>query len=323
MADDQVVSTALAIANSLPPVVKQNLMTSVSALFGAIIDVPTAWFEGKASTIRAKAAADRASIQSLGQQTDLAISHDPGLAERAKAAFLNRQFRSQINRETIAEKTALALQENPPPEDTTSHIDPDWLDLFSRISETKSNEAIQTYFARLLAGEIRKPGTVSPSTIEVLARITPDTAKKFETLCGVTCSIFDISLQSDPLAAVITAPFGPPGNNALAPFGLSYPVLLELQESGIVATELNSRWHPPAAALSKVVIRYGERTFRFEPQSLDDADQRLAIQMLLLTRAGRELRHFVTPSHNTEYFKALSSWLPDHLGPHGIRTFIE
>jgi Protein of unknown function (DUF2806) len=56
--------------------------------------------------------------------------------------------------------------------DASSDIEDDWLNLFARLAEDKSSEELQRLFGRILAGEIRKPGSFSLRTIQLMATIS-------------------------------------------------------------------------------------------------------------------------------------------------------
>lgn len=64
-------------------------------------------------------------------------------------------------------------------------ISTDWLNYFSDIAAQKSDPDMQRLMGRILAGEIRKPGSFSPMTINVLSTLTPAVAQKFEQLCSI------------------------------------------------------------------------------------------------------------------------------------------
>ena len=48
---------------------------------------------------------------------------------------------------------------------------------FERLAEDATSEDIQNMFGRILAGEIRKPGSFSPSTLHFVSMLEPDVAE--------------------------------------------------------------------------------------------------------------------------------------------------
>ena len=84
--------------------------------------------------------------------------------------------------ETIAVLALEDLRETagalPPPR--TEAADEDWLNVFSRYAEDASSERLQQLFAKVLAGEIRKPGSFSLSTMRFIAELDRETAAAFK-----------------------------------------------------------------------------------------------------------------------------------------------
>ena len=56
--------------------------------------------------------------------------------------------------------------------DAKSEIDDDWLNHFARIAEDKSSEQLQILFGRILAGEIKRPGSFAIRTIQLMATMS-------------------------------------------------------------------------------------------------------------------------------------------------------
>src|SRR5260370_29383469 len=76
------------------------------------------------------------------------------------------------NKEAIARSAIEELRNDPGAADAPSEIEDDWLNLFARFAEDKSSEELQALFGRILAGEIRKPGSFSLRTIQLMATIS-------------------------------------------------------------------------------------------------------------------------------------------------------
>ena len=56
-----------------------------------------------------------------------------------------------------------------PPHDAEAELDEDWLNVTERFAEDASTEQMQNIWGRVLAGEIRKPGIYSISTLNFLS----------------------------------------------------------------------------------------------------------------------------------------------------------
>ena len=104
--------------------------------------------------------------------------------ERAKNKInLDGLFRTEEQRrkfENRAAATKAALEDvvaTPTTADAQAEIDDDWLNFFVRISEDKSSEELQQLFGRILSGEIRRPGSFSLRTVQLMSTISKQDAE--------------------------------------------------------------------------------------------------------------------------------------------------
>ena len=67
---------------------------------------------------------------------------------------------------------------------TDNPYEDDWLSTFENESCHKSSEDMQERFARVLAGEIKEPGTFSIRAIKMLGQINQETASAFRVFCS-------------------------------------------------------------------------------------------------------------------------------------------
>jgi hypothetical protein len=68
-------------------------------------------------------------------------------------------------------------------------MDDDWVAHFFDSSRHVSAEEMQSLWARVLAGEANKPGTVSRRSVSLLASLSPQDAALFTSLCSF-CTFF-------------------------------------------------------------------------------------------------------------------------------------
>jgi hypothetical protein len=302
-----VVSTALGVP--IPATVSKNLLQGLGALIGGGFDVGVAWLEGIASDIRAETRArEKLTLDAVEIAADQ-IRADPALAKRATLAIGRRLLRAQETREKIAHDVVEDLKHNPPKEEASGHTDDDWFDLFARHAETKTNADMQAYFAKVLSGELRRPGSFSPETIEVLSRLSPKRAKLFQDYCGLS-----MELRGQPGMApfVLAEPFGAPGNNSLSDVGFPYLRICDLQDAGLVRPDVTAYQNFPPLLLSLAAV--GCRFLNILPASTDQKPSTRAAQVqrlstLFFTQAGAELRTIVHMTPNEAYIAKLLSWL--------------
>ncbi|HEY9301238.1 MAG TPA: DUF2806 domain-containing protein, partial [Phormidium sp.] len=71
-----------------------------------------------------------------------------------------------------------------PESKTENHVDPDWISRLFSIAEEVSNENMQRLWGHILAGEVRKPGSYSLRTLEVLRNLTQSDAMLFQKIAN-------------------------------------------------------------------------------------------------------------------------------------------
>ena len=229
--------------------------------------------------------------------------------------FGERVLREQRTREAVLHEAIEDVRTTPPTADVERQVDEDWLEMFARHAETKTNAEVRTYFARVLAGEIRKPGSFSPETIDVLAKLSPQVGQLFQRLCSITADIPMIGLP-----VILTGPFGSAGSNGLAPIGFPYDLLCRLQDAGLVRSELNTTYTMPTLALQRIVIGGQALQFRIptaisETEGSDVVERGLhglfkqtPFKTVTLTAAGVELRRIVHMTPNETYIAKFVEW---------------
>ncbi len=109
-----------------------------------------------------------------------------------------------------------------------------WFHTFYEEASTADvdEEEVREAFVRILAGEIQFPGSFSPRTLRMMGTVSRSTAQHFRRAASVS-----IRLTLDRkhiLDARIPAIGGDLGQNALQNEGLSYEVLIDLTENGLV-----------------------------------------------------------------------------------------
>ena len=159
----------------LPKILLGPAGTAISRLIGNGADIPAAWLEQRAQRIKDTTAARSEVTQALATQTAKTAVTDPEIIERAKAALVDQVYRRQVNKEAVAMKTIENLQSDPAPEHSDGPSE-DWLAKFERHAEDASSDQLRSLFAKLLAGEIRNPGAISPRTLHVISMLDQETA---------------------------------------------------------------------------------------------------------------------------------------------------
>lgn len=105
------------------------------------------------------------------------ISNANILLENTKARLVNQELSRTSNIQNVISKTYDILKDE---EDVSDKpVDKDWFTRYFNIVQDISNEDIQNLWAKLLAGEIKQPGSFSYRTLETLKNMTTDEAELF------------------------------------------------------------------------------------------------------------------------------------------------
>lgn len=171
---------------------RSRAVAALDRLIGAIFDWPASYFEGKAAKLRLVDDIDR---QMIAAQT-------AAVAEQVQAQPCNQILLSPLDRENtrklenragVAFETYEELKRLPPPscagEPTDAAvgaetINDDWMNAFLRYAEDASSEQLQQLWGRVLAGEVRRPGSFSRRTLRFMADLDKDVAVLCEAVAG-------------------------------------------------------------------------------------------------------------------------------------------
>lgn len=168
--------------------IKSRAASAFDRLAGSFIDWPTALIEGKTAKRRAKDAAEVKMINAAGERAAILIGEDDELARRAITQLIGNAVRRQINKETVAvlaledlrnsEANGQELPEGP------GELSPEFLDRFERYAEDATTDELRERWGRVLASEIRKPGTFSRKVMRAVDELDIATALAFERICA-------------------------------------------------------------------------------------------------------------------------------------------
>ena len=96
-------------------------------------------------------------------------------------AIKEREIQKQLNRESIAFlaldnlRSTTGVVDNDSGQDAT--LSADWLNYFGDFAEKASSEELQSLWGKILAGEIRKPGSFSRKTLRFIAELDQESAQ--------------------------------------------------------------------------------------------------------------------------------------------------
>lgn len=149
-------------------------------MIAAGADVPIAGLESVSQWIRDEAAARSLVTEAQVRAAILATDDDPQVAVRALERWGRVQVEKQQNREAVAAYAAEDLQRSPPEELSEAGASDDFMSRIEREAEGAKSEDMRALFGRILAGEIRKPGSFSLATVQLLGVMDHRLAKAVE-----------------------------------------------------------------------------------------------------------------------------------------------
>lgn len=144
---------------------------AISRLVVGVASIPSAGAEWAAARIEDDNYRRSQAARLIADAASRAGKEDLEFAQRALSYQTESLFLKQANREAVAIKTIEHIKEEPPCGAQDDGPSDDFMNLFADQSERASTEEMRDLFARVLAGEIRKPGSFSLRTLQFLGLV--------------------------------------------------------------------------------------------------------------------------------------------------------
>jgi hypothetical protein len=229
---------------------------------------------------KAKAEADAAIIMAEGEaQANIRLAESHGktldIEARAKERIASRERRRQKNIEAIMEKAETALPETV----SETAVDDDWVARFFEECQDIKNEEMQNVWAKLLAGEVARPGSFSLRTLALVKVLRKEDAHLFTRLCA-----YIWMFPNGPCAIINDDPQPGTASNEL-----NFEQLTHLEALGLITFQplsgftLTFTTNPPRPMLT--ALYYGQLHLLKLPEN----SKCLQIGKLMLTAVGKEL----------------------------------
>ncbi len=227
------------------------------------------------------------------------------------------QFQEEKRQANIGAVVAQAAQELGDREVQDHEIDHDWTARFFNDVQDVSSEEMQTLWAKVLAGEVERPGSTSIKTIGILKNLDKATAGLFRKLCSACVSIK--ADRSDFLDARIPFIRSYGDGNALRKYGLGFGNLNMLNEHGLIFSEYNS-WYdirmcigsplpgPTPGQVLRIPFGFQGRYWILIPTSQSILGKEFRLSGVALTQSGRELSTIVGLEPMEEYAQDLMNY---------------
>jgi hypothetical protein len=278
---------------NLPEVVAGPAGKAISRLVAGVFDVPGAYLDRLVQGIKDKTEARSLVNKEVATAAAKLASGDNEIIARAAHNLLAKEYRKQNNKEEIARKTVELLQhqpqssgpEQPSPSSTPKDVDEDWLNVFERYAEDASSDRLREIWARVLAGEIRKPTTFSLQSLRFISELDERSARLFE-----------------KYAPRIIGDFIPYPERS----GAEFSEMLELEQYGLITGVGSGLTKTFTLTAGFVALPMLHGLFCLQL----DASASVKLNCVLLTRVGSEIMQILKPSPELPWLESIAKKVP-------------
>lgn len=220
------------------------------------------------------------------QQGNVGIdsSDTEALIMRAKNRALFQQVKAQNNIESVVANASTELKAEESVSDNP--VDEDWITRFFNIAKDVNSDDMQHIWGKILAGEVRKPGSFSLRTLETIRNISKTEAEIFSKIIPLVFrSGHEYFITSD--------------NDILLKNHVYYSQIMLLDECGLMASDVN------------IVLRYDMNPksqglmandhFAIIYTSTSSENEEISFGIYSLTKAGKELYDILAHESNEQY----------------------
>ena len=158
-----------------------------------------------------------------------------GVLERVERLEQRQQDERVANVLAVLEKTVEALTDKEVP---GQQPDSKWVSVFTESAKHASTDELRDTWARILAGETERPGSISVRTLNVLDGLDQSTARLFRRLCSMATYI--LLPDGKYLDYRVPSLEGSAASNSLKDYGITFDDLNMMNEHGLVISDYNS-----------------------------------------------------------------------------------
>ena len=194
--------------------------------------------EGQSNAMRIMAEAQAEARQIL-VSPESTVEGEIQFSETVNQRIRFQEEKQQRNIEAVVTKAALQLG-NEEVQVQDHEPDHDWTSRFFNDIQDVSNEEAQLLYAKILAGEVERPGQTSIMTLSILRDLDQSTASLFKTFCSA--AIYLTPSENRILDVRVSSLGGEAGSNSLRQYGLPFDQLNILNEHRLIIADYNS-WY--------------------------------------------------------------------------------
>lgn len=300
---------------------KSRFISAIDHFFGNAVDLLNPKLEGITQRERARTAQDVKLIEAAGDKRVQMLDQDTDY----EALVLQQQLKTSSRRiENKAHTVRLAIEDlrtTPPTEEQnqtgTEELDPDFLNRFERYAEDATTEQLRERWGRVLASEIRAPGTFSAKVMRIVDELDPTTAASFESLCqfrigNVVPKILSGNLPFSEEKRLETADLilNPDGGH----------MRLSTQATMFSGNEIRLIQFPTAAIGMDMDVGVN-LPYSTEAKALISHENKPAVPVYILTSAAEAIASAIIPNNPNSLVRSLCEAMSAELGTVDVKLF--
>ncbi len=248
----------------------EKLVETISEAIGVVGNHVFQFDVAKAKRIgEAEADIERKKIitRAEGQAEAIAI------LDRAGKRFALEQYNKQINLENILVKTKKDLEGQAISEEP---VEKDWTIRFLDVAQNISREELQDVLAKILSGEVQKPGSYSYQTLEVIKYLSQRDLQRFLKFVAISTDI-----------GVIKLPTG--GKESLKKYNLDFSIYIDLASVGLFNHSSTISYAVDLSASIPILLNIGKK-FLLISNEEDQKTKKFDFGLYVFSNVGKELR---------------------------------
>lgn len=217
------------------------------------------------------------------------------LAKRANGRLVFQELKKQNNIDNVVGYAAQDLSN----EKVVSEqpVDIDWVTRFFDSVSDVSSEDMQRIWGKILAGEVKQPGSFSLRTLETVRNMSQKDAELFMKVVPFLVSTnSERSISSD--------------DTLLEKYGLSYGIIMILSECGLINSSTFLTLNLHITKEKDCIICTSERIALL--RSIGNKSHEISFGAYTLTRVGRDLFSIVDAKPNNKYFSDFVKHIDSH-----------
>lgn len=251
----------------------EKLVETVSEGIGIVGNHLFGFDAAKAKRIgEAEAEVERKKIIARAEAQEKAVE----ILGRAEKRFALEQYNKQINLENIIVKTRENLEGK-----TVSNepVEKDWTMRFLDVAQNVSREDVQDVLAKILSGEIQKPGSFSFQTLEVIKYLSQRDLQKFLKFVAISTDMGVMKLFHGI-------------EESLEKYDVSFNDYIDLSSIGLFNQSSMISYDIELLALTKLKLRIGNSIF-FIYHEQAETKKKFDFRLYVFSAVGKELRNIL------------------------------